>query len=320
MPALICRIFVKKPGHLANREAIHLRYFMRIFPVSALIILCIVPYTCTADASPGIKGADGAEMVLIPAGDFHMGSPDDDAYPRDERPRHKVYTDAFYFDRYEVTNEMFAAFLNSVKTPVLFEEQRADWVVIRNDIDSDQKKDWWPTEISLEKGVYKAIKGFERYPVISVSWFAADAYCRWAGKRLPTEAEWEKTARGGVPDREYPWGNEVPTEGIIFKRAWINNALPAPMENVGNYHPNSFGVYDAAGNASEWCSDWYDSAYYKKSPDKNPKGPDSGVNKIIRGGSWASAAPYLRVAARNYSSPFRQNSGVGVRCVKDAEQ
>ncbi|MBI5640940.1 MAG: formylglycine-generating enzyme family protein [Nitrospirae bacterium] len=249
-----------------------------------------------------------------------MGSPDTELYPYEERPRHKVYIDAFFMDKYEVTNEQFALFLTAVKVPDNFEEQRQNWVVIRNDLENEEKKDWWPTEIVFGDNKYSAANGFEKYPVISVSWFAADAFCKWAGKRLPTEAEWEKAARGGLLDMDYPWGNEIPTAGIIFKKSWANNLFPAPSEQVGNYHPNGYGLFDISGNVAEWCSDWFHTDYYKKSPASNPKGPENGVNKVSRGGSWASTAPSLRVAFRNYSSPDRMNSGVGFRCVKDAPQ
>ena len=271
-------------------------------------------FTAIAHASGAAVGK-GGEMVLIPAGDFYMGSPANGGYPLSETPRHKVYLNAFLIDKYEVTNRMFAEFLNAAKDAPEFEKKRKGWVVIRNDIDPEGKVEWWPAEIIFENNVYRAVRGFEQYPVISVSWHAAEAFCSSRGGRLPTEAEWEKAARGGLPDKDYPWGNEIPTVGIIFNRAWLNNFLPAPVEEIGNYYPNDYGIYDMIGNVSEWCADWYDQDYYSKSPKDNPPGPASGFSKVVRGGSWASKNPFLRVAFRNRGIPASQNSGIGFRCV-----
>lgn len=275
------------------------------------------------DADPDVSGP--SDVALVPAGSFLMGSPiienrPLEGYPGAETPRHKVFLDSFYIDKFEVTNGQFAAFLNSLKDEKGFDEKRPKWVVIRDDLDTPGKKDWWPTEIALEDGVYKALPGFERYPVISVSWYAADAYCRWAGGRLPTEAEWEKAARGGIAEADYPWGDELPTSGIVFKQKWRSNAYPAPTQEVDSYYPNGYGLYHTAGNASEWCADWYAPDYYGKSPGKDPNGPDTGRTKVIRGGSWASVAANLRVAYRSFSTPDGLNSGVGFRCAKDAER
>lgn len=257
-------------------------------------------------------------MALVPAGNFLMGSAKESAVPESEKPQHSVYLDTFLIDKYEVTIGMFTRFLNALKTQDRnFEEQRKTWVVIRNDLQNTDRQDWWPAEILFENGLYTAVKDLDRYPVMSVSWHAADAFCKWAGKRLPTEAEWEKAARGGLENRVYPWGNELPTAGIIYRKLWANNFLPAPVEPVGNYHSNGFGIFDMSGNVAEWCADWYDSRYYKNSPDKNPHGPVSGATKVIRGGSWASSNETLRVAYRNWSSPKSLNSGVGFRCAKD---
>lgn len=252
-------------------------------------------------------------MVLIPEGSFVMGSPEKSPFPDDEKPSHRVYVDDFYMDTHEVTNEEFAIFLNSVRPQ---EEERKKWIVLRSDLRTEERKDWWPAEIVYENGVYKPVRGFERHPVNSVSWYAADAYCRWLGKRLPTEAEWEKAARGGLKEKLYPWGDAYPTAGIVYNRAWRDNALPVPTEPVGNYHPNGYGLWDMAGNVAEWVNDWYDPEYYKKSPKKNPQGPASGTMKVIRGGSWASNANSIRAGARSFAHPENLPSGVGFRCVK----
>lgn len=258
-----------------------------------------------------LYSSDG--MVLIPEGPFIMGSPERSSYPEDEKPSHRVYLDEFYMDMYEVTNQEFANFLNTVAPD---EETRKKWIVLRSDLKTEERKDWWPAEIVFENNRYRPVKGFERHPVNSVSWFAADAYCRWAGKRLPTEAEWEKAARGGLKGKLYPWGDAYPTQGIVFNRPWRDNAFPVPTMPVGNYHPNNYGLWDMAGNVAEWVADWYDPDYYRISPRKNPKGPEEGTEKVIRGGSWAGVADSLRVSARGHATPDSMPSGVGFRCAR----
>jgi len=257
----------------------------------------------------------GGGMVLIKGGYFLMGSSDRDT-PEDERPAHRVSVDDFYMDIYEVTNGEYAEFLNSVRPS---EEERKRWVVIRNDLETEERRNWWPTEIVYKGGRYRAVSGFERYPVLSVSWYGADAYCRWAGKRLPTEAEWEKAARGGLEGRSYPWGDAYPTQGVVFGRLWEDRALPAPTMPVGSYLPNGYGLYDMAGNVSEWVSDWYDPNYYRVSPEKDPPGPGKGVNKVIRGGGWKDTALMLRVSSRYYLTPSSLPMATGFRCAKGVD-
>ncbi len=285
--------------------------------ISVLMAALAASSTCMGgDAPKAYTGKDGAEMRYIPEGPFMMGS--DDADLKVIAPAHKVSTGAFYADRYEVTNKLYSAFLNDVKPGEGPDGKRLKWVVLRSDLDDPQRAGWWPTEIIIEDGKYRAFEGFENMPVMTVSWEGAKAYCEWAGKRLPTEAEWEKAARGGLDGKAYPWGNEIPTGGVIFGRTWRDNQRPAPTERVGNYHDNGYGLYDTAGNVWEWCSDWYDKGYYSGSPADNPKGPASGTAKVLRGGSWFNSPYTLRVAIRNFSIPTALNDAVGFRCVQDA--
>lgn len=285
----------------------------------AIFAVTAVPGVCLAQSPPQTYlGKDGAEMVYIPEGSFIMGSAESDL--QEISPKHKVYTDAFYMDRFEVTNKLYARFLDNVKPSEGNSGDRSRWVVLRSDLEDPTKIDWWPTEIVLNNERYKPFEGYENLPVITVSWIGAKAYCEWAGKRLPTEAEWEKAARGGLEEKAYPWGNEIPTGGVVYDRAWRDNQRPAPTNSVGNYHSNAYGLFDMAGNVSEWCQDWYDPSYYKDSKRDNPQGPDSGTQKVLRGGSWYNNAYFLRVALRNFSDPASQNDAVGFRCVKDAKQ
>jgi formylglycine-generating enzyme required for sulfatase activity len=223
-------------------------------------------------------GKDGAPMVLVPAGDFQMGS---EFGEPDEVPVHRVYLDAFYMDVYEVTNSLYKKFMDETghKPPLYWEDPRCNA--------PDQ-------------------------PVVGVTWEDAKAYCKWAAKRLPTEAEWEKAARGGLAGKIYPWGNEdnTPTAGGGNLQG-VSGAFP-----VGGFPPNDFGLHDMARNAWEWCLDWYSEGYYAKSPENNPKGPDSGEKRVLRGGSWfAGIATPLPVSYRYSIDPEDSSNLIGFRCV-----
>jgi formylglycine-generating enzyme required for sulfatase activity len=233
-----------------------------------------------------IIGNDGALMMLIPAGEFEMGDSFNEG-GAGERPVHLVYLDAFYIDVNEVTNAQYKKFMLATGHPA---------------------------------PLYWADPKFNApdQPVVGVSWEDAQAYCKWAGKRLPTEAEWEKAARGGLLGNRYPWGNDISGdnanyEGTGGKDIWDR---PAP---VGSFAPNGYGLYDMVGNAWEWCADWYDSGYYAKSPKQNPKGPDSGGWRVLRGGSWTFNTSYLRCAYRSgdYAGPSTTHDFVGFRCSQD---
>jgi len=235
------------------------------------------------------------DMVLIPAGEFLMGSTD--GYPEEE-PVHKVYLDDYYIDKYEVTNEEFCQFLNKEGNQV---EDGDFWLNIYRRV----------CLIECINGKYQPEPGYENHPVVCVNWYGVRAYARWAGKRLPTEAEWEKAARGGlVVGKKYPWGDEDPDgsqcnfadkKTSFFSALWWRSKaaddgyrMTAP---VGTYSPNGYGLYDMAGNVWEWVSDWYhndDDNYYACSSYKNPQGPGSGSWRVCRGGSWGSDAFRLR--------------------------
>jgi formylglycine-generating enzyme required for sulfatase activity len=287
----------------------------RLIYLVILFFLCLPVRSGSGAAEPL---SDKQEMVLIPEGEFTMGSPETARYPAEEQPAHRVFTPAFYMQIHEVTNTAFASFLNAVLRKQATDKERERWIVIRDDLKTEKGKDFWPADITFEDGIFRPVAGFEQYPVISVSWYGAEAYCKWAGGRLPTEAEWEKAGRGGLQGSDYPWGNMLPNDGIIFNRTWVHNHYPAPVETVRSYYPNGYGLYGMAGNAAEWCSDWYEPSYYRHSPHKSPKGPDTGNSKVTRGGSWASNAHGVRVGFRNFGNPAGMPSGVGFRCVKDA--
>lgn len=241
------------------------------------------------DKSKSALGFDNnyhlGNMVLIPAGDFEMGSNEGNS---EEKPAHKVYLDAFYIDLYEVTNGDYAKCISENKCTR-----------------PDSGGGFDLTEIESEKNV----------PVLGVTWDQANDYCIWMKKRLPTEAEWEKAARG-TDSRKYPWGNEP----ISCDLANTHNCAGRGIE-VGSY-PNGvspYGLFDMAGNASEWVADWYDSDYYRNSPYENPLGPTSPKSSrndhVIRGGSWDDYHTYATTYDRSGNIPLRSNIyKIGFRC------
>lgn len=221
-------------------------------------------------------------MVLIPGGYFTMGSDSGD-----ESPKHKVWVAPFFMDKYEVTNRQYSEFVKATGHP----------------------KPPFFNDTSLNK---------PNQPVVGLSYYDALSYARWAGKRLPTEAEWEFAARGGLKEKEYPWGNELPFKKCNYapegEKDRDGYAFSSP---VGVFRPNDYGLYDMAGNVWEWCQDFYDTLYYSKSPEKNPPGPDSGYTRVLRGGSWLSINPkHLKCSSRLELRPFVQDRYYGFRCVK----
>ena len=231
--------------------------------------------------APG-QPPEGA-MALVPAGEFTMGSSTEDA---DEQPAHLVHVDAFLIDIYEVTVRRYAAFLKATG--------------------GNLPLDW--------KTVNQA--AYQKHPVANVEWAEAAAYCTWAGKRLPTEAEWEKAARG-TDGRLYPWGNDPPTphHARYGKTGSHNHGAVAPVGTL-EQGKSPYGLYDMAGNVWEWVGDWYDAGYYQNSPSQNPTGPSSGESKVLRGGSWDSSPQQLRSTLRYFHRSAHQHKDYGFRCAK----
>ena len=224
------------------------------------------------------------DMVLIPEGWFLMGSPGGEGSDR-EHPQHKVWVDAFLINKYEVTNAQYEKFMKATghKAPEYWNDGRFNK---------------------------------PEQPVVGVSWHDAVAYAKWAGKRLPTEAEWEKAARGGLVGKRYPWGDEISHYNANYRERrdrWQNKS-PVP---VGSFPPNGYGLYDMAGNVREWCADWYGGDYYRSSPERNPRGPNTGERRVLRGGSWSLNTYFLRCAYRFYVEPTGTGFLSGFRCSQD---
>lgn len=242
------------------------------------------------------KGKDRAPMVEIPTGSFPMGVPPGDRDGgRDEYPRHEVVLDTFLIDQFEVTNGRYLEFIKSTGHRV-------------------PQNPTNPTRNLWQGGTIT--ESLAERPVINVDWFDADAYCKWAGKRLPTEAEWEKAAKG-ISDRRFPWGNVEPTaKHLNYNQKWIGEKTLMP---VGSYEAGKspYGVYDIVGNVWEWVNDWYDARYYEKSPSKNPPGPQEGTKKVIRGAGWQNETPTVRIFTRVDSDPTMRNESTGFRCAAD---
>ena len=230
-------------------------------------------------------------MMFIPAGEFDMGSNDKDA-EADEKPRHTVYLDAFHIDRYEVTNAHYKKFVDA--NP----EWQKDRIPEKYH-DGDYLKHW-------NRNNYPP--GKDNHPVVYVSWYAAMAYAEWNGKRLPTEAEWEKAARGDRYSRNYAWGDSLDPDKANYGEN-IGDATP-----VGTYDMNGYGLYDMTGNVWEWCLDEYDADFYATSPARNPLAGGTVDNilsdfenvksvRVLRGGSWISNAQFVRVSDRTRFTP-----------------
>ncbi|HEV7333756.1 MAG TPA: formylglycine-generating enzyme family protein [Flavisolibacter sp.] len=339
------------------------------------VMACAVPLPSrvagllSGDSLPTAEqGFEG--MRWIPGGEALMGAADGEGRP-DEYPQHRVVVDGFWMDETEVTNGQFQQFVNATGY-ITTAERAVDWEALKQQLppgtprpaDSLLKaaslvftapagpvplsnaSQWWRWRRGANwrqpQGPGSSIKGKEAYPVVHVSWEDAQAYCRWAGKRLPTEAEWELAARGGQQEAVYPWGKEK-IEAVRPKAntwqgtfphhntGWDGYTGAAPVKR---FAPNGYGLYDMAGNVWEWCSDWYRADWYqqvKSSVQQNPAGPEQSFDpmeptvpkRVVRGGSFLCHDAYCkgyRVSARMKTSPDTGLEHTGFRCVKDKQK
>ena len=236
-------------------------------------------------------------MVLIPTGEFQMGSTNGG---RDEKPVHTVHLDAFYMDKHEVTVGEYKKFVQATG------------------------------HRTLSESVFRC-SPTDQHPVVGVSWHDAMAYAQWAGKRLPTEAEWEKAARGGLIGQKYPWGNSIDSSKANYNKNTKSGTHDEQTTPVGKYPANKYDLFDMSGNVSEWCLDAYQKDFYANSPRQNPIAGAEHLNQIVdkfknietrrvvRGGSWSFNAKSVRVANRLGEKPSLLSSDVGFRCVRDVK-
>jgi eukaryotic-like serine/threonine-protein kinase len=242
-----------------------------------------IPMTSTPDLT--VLGEDGATLLYIPAGEYSMGNDNSDS---DEAPFHTVFLDAFWIDRTEVTNRSYSLC-----------------------VDAGACNE--PTnKSSFSHPSYYGNVEFDNYPVIYVNWDMAKNYCEWAGRRLPTEAEWEKAARGTMAN-DYPWGNTAPSADLLNFSRNVGDTT-----QVGRYlnGKSAYGVLDMAGNVWEWINDWYEDVYYQYSPSWNPPGPDAAISRyhVLRGGSWTDGSNLVRSSNRFKNYPDSPNNYTGFRC------
>jgi formylglycine-generating enzyme len=316
------------------------------------------------EVTTGIFSKEG--MVYIESGEFLMGAADDEGR-RDEYPQHKVKVDGFWIDATEVTNAQFEKFVKATGY-ITTAEKAPDWEELKKQlppgtpkpadslfvpaslvftppahpVDLSDIAQWWSWVKGADwrhpQGPGSSIKGKENFPVVHVSWYDAMAYAKWAGKRLPTEAEWEFAIRGGAQNQKYFWGNEDVESGSPKANTWqgqfpnLNTHWDKyeRLAPVQSFAPNAYGLYDMAGNVWEWCNDWYHEEYYEQAASRvavNPRGAEQSFDpmeptvpkKVIRGGSFLCNAAYCkgyRVSSRMKTSPDTGMEHTGFRCVR----
>ena len=283
-------------------------------PLVCLFLVCFLGFTGSfvhaQQARKKISGFDGATLVHVPSGWFVMGSKSGD---KDERPPRKVFVPGFWIDQTEATAERFARFVAQTGYKTTAEKRKWSWT--------------WDASLRKGKGGWRKTKGASwrrpegpksswksvpKQPVSHASWPDAEAYCQWAGRRLPTEAEWERAARGG-DGRRYPWGKERDVMRANLKGGKDGFPVVAP---VGRFPKGAspFGALDMSGNVWEWVADRYQSRAYKKMAERDPHGPSKGKTRVVRGASWGSPIAWATAHNRYHRPPDYRNNKIGFRC------
>ena len=301
------------------------RDFYKNIVMIGLITICMAcgsSPTKDEEREQNVEPPDLTDMVLIPAGEFLMGSPEGEG-AFDEHPQHVVYLDAYYIDKYEVTNAQFKEFVEVTGYVTDAERKgygevwnpKGGWYVLNNfaGVNWRSPNAWRVPQYNLEypdEWKYWLMS----HPVVQVSWNDGQAYAKWAGKRLPTEAEWEKAARG-TDGRKWPWGNMF---DLNIENTTVHaNVAGESLMLVGSFPTgvSPYGVHDMVGNVQEWVADWYAGDYYARSPKNNPKGPLNGIARVLRGGSWRHLKIHHVLSTnRSYQVPDYCSNFVGFRC------
>jgi len=266
--------------------------------------------TSTSEGNTRISAKDGMEMIYIPPGEFLMGSTESDSDAEsDEKPQHKVYLDGYWMDKTEVTNAMYAKYVEA--TGYKTDAEKLGSGVVNN----SQSNSWDDTKGANWQhpgGPSSNIDSKTDHPVVQVSWNDAKGYCEWGGGRLPSEAEWEKAARG-EDGRKYPWGDASSDNSLLNYNMNIEDTVVVGSYPLG---ASAYGLLDMSGNVWEWVNDWYDGNYYKNTPERNPTGPGSGQYRVLRGGSWDNVSRLVRAAGRFRGGPDSRDVNLGFRCVR----
>ena len=280
-----------------------------------------------------------ARMKALPGGSFLMGTNSTEGFPTDgEGPVRSISLDPFLIDVYPVTNDLFGEFVAA--TGYTTEAERFGWSFVFwahipkarfNDLveDTVAAAPWWckvrGAQWNAPEGPGTNVARRGKYPVVHMSWNDAQAFCQWSGQRLPTEAEWEYAARGGLEQMIYPWGNKLRPGGEHRCNIWQGEF---PNHDTGDdgytgtcpvdaFPANGFGIYSITGNSWEWCADWFDSDFHRTADRNNPKGPPTGKGRVMKGGSFLCHKSYCnryRVAARSSNTPESSTSNIGFRC------
>ncbi|MCC6180163.1 MAG: formylglycine-generating enzyme family protein [Chloroflexi bacterium] len=292
-----------------------------------------------AAGRPALSLDPTSTLVSLPGGEFLMGTDDGEGYPVDgEGPIRTIRIDPFAIDAYTVTNARFAVFVEA--TGYVTEAEKFGWGFVFYGFLPDNfpptrgvaQTPWWRqvygTDWRHPEGPQSSIADRPDHPVVQVSWNDARAYCRWAGLRLPTEAEWEYAARGGLEQQRFPWGDELTPNGQHRMNVW-QGAFPTQntaedgypgSAPVDAFPANGYGLYNMTGNVWEWAADWFHPTFHVTGPRRNPKGPRSGTHHVMRGGSFLCHKSYCyryRVAARSANTPDSATGNLGFRCARD---
>jgi sulfatase modifying factor 1 len=331
--------------------------------IGAVAFVALSLFATTAPAATATNG-----MVWIPSGEYTMGTDDSQSFPN-ERPAHRVKVNGFWMDKHDVTNDEFEKFVDATGY-ITTAEKKVEWDELKkqlppgtpkpddsllvpgslvfvgttNAVDLQDISQWWRWTPGANwrhpGGPGTDIKGKGNYPVVQVSWYDAEAYAKWAGKRLPTEAEWEYAARGGLQNKRYPWGDEFMPHGKYMANVWTGkfpyyNDKADGFEGLapaGSFPSNGYGLYDMAGNAWQWCADWYRADTHQEEKDSdpvcsmNPAGPRSSFDpfdpyatkRVVKGGSFLCNISYCesyRPSARRGEAPDTGMSHISFRCI-----
>lgn len=303
----------------------------RFLLLAALALLVLAGWrqwslsNAAVDAATDVSTFDPERMQRLAGGEFTMGGPPNQF--GDQQPLHRVRLPPFWLDVAPVTNRQFRQFVQA--TGHLTTAERRGWALV-----FDQKTQTWQQVEGANwrqpAGPNSSVAGRDLYPVVQVSWYDASAYANWAGKRLPTEAEYEYAARSGLSDCGYPWGRKLKPDGRCLANFWqgwfpLADAAEdgyAGLSPVDAFPPNRYGLRDITGNVWCWCSDWYAADYYSHSEKRSPRGPLDGEQRVRRGGSWLSAGNYgdrLQVSHRDYAFPDEATNHAGFRCARSIQ-